>query len=209
MESDQGRGMMFKSTEQDSDLIVTIYHESFLMKASFDAFELLAQKQILNTLNSVEKVRLFSAYTSFLHHLYELYVACFMREQGDDKGFSGRSGADKKDKLFTSETRRVFRQFCTRLTEGQGYGWENHISYYDIEIPADFSLKFRKIRNSTAHAITERNSKENDLTDFYSNYHKFIYELYRSARDYWGRFEIDNLDMKSIGDFSVVVKEES
>ena len=199
---------MFKNPNQDSDLIVTIHHESFLMKASFDEFEYLAKKQILDALNAVEKVRLFSAYTSFLHHLYEFYVAYFMREQGGDEGFSGRHGADKKDKLFTSETRRVFKRFCSRLTEGRGYGWENDLSYYDVEIPMEFAKKFRKIRNSTAHAITERNSEDNNLTDFYTNYHKFIYELYRSAREYWGRFEIDNLDMKSIGSFSVVVKQE-
>ena len=132
----------------------------------------------------------------------------FMREQGSDKGFSGPAGAKKKDDLFTSETHRVFKQFCTRLKEGRGYGWENSLSYYDTEIPPDFSAKFRKIRNSTAHAITDRNSEDNDLTAFYANYHKFIFELYRSAQQYWGRFEIGSLDMKSIGKFSVFVKQE-
>ncbi|AWY43829.1 hypothetical protein DKY63_29520 [Pseudomonas putida] len=199
---------MFKNPEQDSDLIVTIHHECFLMKASFDEFEFLAKKQILASLNAVEKVRLFSAYTSFLHHLYEFYVACFMREQGSDDGFSGRAGSEKKDKLFLGETHRVFQQFCDRLKAGCGLGWENDLSYYDVEIPEDFAKKFRRIRNSTAHAITERNSDDNNLTDFYENYHKFIYELYRSARNYWGRFDVSNLDMKSIGSFSVVVKKD-
>ncbi len=195
---------MFKNPEQDSDLIVTIHHECFLMKCSFDEFVELAEKQICNELDGVEKVRLFSSYSSFLHHLYEFCVACFMREQGSDEGFSGRPGALKKDGLFLAETNRVFQGIHHRVKARQGFGWENEAEYYDIQVPADFGSKFRQVRNSTAHAITERSSGGVDLSEFYENYHMYIMELYRSAYGYWGRFEVDKLNMKAIGAFSVV-----
>lgn len=194
----------FSDPDLDSALITTIHHECFLMKSSFDEFVELAEKQILNKLNAVEQVRLFSSYSSFLHHLYEFCIACFMREQGSDEGFSGRQGALKKDGLFQAEVSRVFRGILHRLKAGQGLGWENVPEYYDIQVPSDFGSKFRQVRNSTAHAITERSSGEVDLSEFYENYHKYIMELYRSAYGYWGRFEIDKLDMKAIGAFSVV-----
>lgn len=194
----------FSDPDLNSALIATIHHECFLMKTSFDEFFELAEKQIRNELNAVEQVRLFSSYSSFLHHLYEFYVACFMREQGSDAGFSGRLGAQKKDDLFQVETGRVFRGILHRLKAGQGFGWENNSDYYDIQIPADFGSNFRQVRNSTAHAITERSSGAVDLSKFYDSYHKYIMELYRSAYGYWGRFEIDKLDMKAIGAFSVV-----
>ncbi|PIB51803.1 hypothetical protein AOA57_02865 [Pseudomonas sp. 2588-5] len=196
----------FSDPDLDSALIATIHHECFLMKSSFDEFLKLGEKQILGELNELEKVRLFSSYSAFLHHLYEFCVACFMREQGSDEGFSGRAGAQKKDGLFFSEASRVFRGIHHRVKAGQGFGWENAAEYYDVQVPADFGTKFRQVRNSTAHAITERSSGEVDLSEFFENYHKYIMELYRSAYGYWGRFEIEKLDMKAIGDFSVVTR---
>jgi len=193
----------YSDRELDSALIATIHHESFLMKTSHDEFIRLGEKQILSTLTPTEQVQLFSSYSSFLHHFYEFSIACFMREQGSDKGFSGRDGATKKDNLFQAEASRVFRGIVSRLQSNLGEGWENDLSYYDIEIPLDFGEKFRKVRNSTAHAITERTSGEVDLSEFYAVYHKYVYEIYRAAYRYWGRFNIDQLDMKAIGRFTV------
>lgn len=197
---------MFKNPELDSALITTIHHESFLMKSSWDEFERLANKQILATINQTESVRLFSSYTSFLHHLYEFYLACFKRQIGNDSGFGGRAGAVRKDRLFTAETQRVFDQISERLQSGRGQGWENDLSYYQLEVPIAFAENLRGIRNSSAHALISRAAGDIDLSDFYHRYHKFVYELFRSAREYWGAFSIENLDMKAISRFSVLVR---
>ncbi|WP_201178004.1 hypothetical protein [Pseudomonas sp. S31] len=197
---------MFKNPELDSALITTIHHESFLMKSSWDEFERLANKQILSTLNATECVSLFSFYTSFLHHLYEFYLACFKRQIGNDSGFGGREGAARKDRLFTAETQRVFDRISARLEAGKGQGWENDPSYYKVAVPIDFAEDLRNIRNSSAHALTSRAAGDIDLSDFYHSYHKYVYELFRSAREYWGAFSIENLDMKAISRFSVLVR---
>jgi len=197
----------YSDSEFDRALIAAIHHESFLMKASHDEFIGLGEKQILGALTTTEQVQLFSSYSSFLHHLYEFCVACFMREQGTDQGFSGHAGAIKKDALFQSEAGRVFRSIVERLKSGSGHGWENDVEYYDIQIPADFGKKFRKVRNCTAHAVTDRTSGEVDLSDFYENYHKYAYEIYRAAFQYWGRFDVGELDMKAIGRFTVLTAE--
>ncbi len=197
----------YSDRELDGALIAAIHHESFLMKASHDEFIRLGEKQILAELTPTEQVQLFSSYSSFLHHLYEFFVACFMREQGTDKGFSGPAGANKKDALFQSEAGRVFRSIVERLKSGRGQGWENDVAYYDIEIPPDFGAKFRKVRNSTAHAITDRTSGEVDLSDFYEKYHKYAYEIFRAAFQYWGKYDIGQLDMKAIGRFTVITAE--
>lgn len=193
----------YTDAELDGALITTIHHESFLMKISHDEFVRLGEKQICAGLSATEQVLLFSSYTSFLHHLYEFCVACFMREQGSDKGFSGPTGSKKKDTLFQAEASRIFRGLVDKLHRGLGEGWENDVSYYDVVIPRDFGEKFRKVRNSTAHAISERASGDIDLTEFYGKYHKFVYEIYRAAFRYWGRFNIEQLDMKAIGRFTV------
>lgn len=197
----------YSDPDLDGALIAAIHHECFLMKASHDEFIRLGEKQILAHLSPTEQVQLFSSYSSFLHHLYEFYVACFMRDQGTDKGFSGIPGAMKKDALFQGEAKRVFSSIVHRLRSGKGQGWENDIEDYDVEIPSDFGAKFRKVRNCTAHAITDRTSGEVDLSDFYENYHKYAYELFRAAFMYWGRYEIDQLDMKAIGRFTVITSE--
>lgn len=197
----------YSDRELDGSLIATIHHESFLMKASRDEFFRLGEKEILSKLTPTEQVQLFSSYSSFLHHLYEFSVACFMRDQGSDRGFSGHDGAIKKDALFQLEATRVFRSIVDRLKSGEGQGWENDISYYDIKVPSDFGEKFRKVRNSTAHAITDRTSGKVDLSDFYENYHKYAYELFRAAFQYWGRYNIEELDMKAISRFTVITSD--
>jgi len=196
----------FSDSDLDASLIATIHHESFLAKISFDDFARLGSKQVMNDLDAVGQVQLFSAYSAFLHHLYELYVALFMRDQGSDAGFGGYEGAKKKDALFTAETHRIFSSIHERLSRGKRQGWENDTAYYEPNIPEDFSKKFRTIRNSTAHAITERASGKIDLSDFYRDYHKYVCELYRAASSYWERFDISQLDMQAIGRFSVVVR---
>ncbi|MFJ5188499.1 hypothetical protein [Pseudomonas fulva] len=124
----------YSDPDLDGALIAAIHHECFLMKASHDEFIRLGEKQILAHLSPTEQVQLFSSYSSFLHHLYEFYVACFMRDQGTDKGFSGIPGAMKKDALFQGEAKRVFSSIVHRLRSGKGQGWENDIEDYDVEI---------------------------------------------------------------------------
>lgn len=196
----------FSDSELDALLLATIHHESFLVKTSFDEFARLGAKQVMNDLGPLDQVRLFSAYSSFLHHLYELYIALFKRDQGNDKGFSGKVAHDKTDALFLAETHRVFSNIHERLEQGRGLGWENDISYYKPDIPADFAKKFRHIRNSTAHVKTDRAAGSLELTEFYDKYHKYICELYREAESYWGKYDISQLDMHAIGRFSVVVR---
>lgn len=196
----------FSDSELDAFLLATIHHESFLVKTSFDEFARLGAKQIMDDLGPYDQVRLFSAYSSFLHHLYELYIALFKRDQGNDKGFSGKVAFEKIDALFMAETHRVFSNIHERLEQGRGRGWENDISYYTPDIPADFAEKFRNIRNSTAHVSTARAAGSVDLTEFYDKYHKYICELYREASSYWGKFDISQLDMHAIGRFSVAVR---
>lgn len=196
----------FDSAEMDAALVATIHHESFLTKAAFDEFGRLGTRQVMLGLTKLEQVQLFTAYCSFLHHLYELYVAIFMREQGSDKGFSGSAGAAKRDALFTDMAGRIFAEIHERLSSGKGEGWENDISYYVPNIPADFAPSFRRLRNSTAHAITERVEGGVNLSDFYRDYHKYVYHLYRFAHSYWSRYDIEQLDMQAIGNFSVIVR---
>lgn len=196
----------FTDGDTDAALLTTIHHESFLVKTAFDEFAKLGSKQVMQQLNATEQVRLYSAYSSFLHHLYELYIALFMRDQGDDEGFSGRGSWKKRDALITDAAHRIFSIIHERLLAGKGQGWESDISYYNPDIPKDFAKKFRDIRNCTAHAISERGAGETDLSDFYQNYHKYVCEMYRAASSYWGKYDISQLDMQAIGNFSVIVR---
>jgi len=86
-------------------------------------------------------------------------------------------------RMFNGEVRKLLENRVDAIKGGYAPSWENHISVYQVEVPAEFGAQFRKIRNRTVHASTKRSSPGNDssLGQFYEKYHGFVYLLYYSS----------------------------
>lgn len=150
------------------------------------------------------KIKMHDAYSSFLSHLYEFYVGCEQREINELKKFS----FEYLDRFFNGQACRQLNNRREAIEKGYAPSWENHISYYQLEVPDNFGRDFRLVRNRTSHVITERASPKAgiSLADFFHRYHKFIYLLYFSGK-WWLARDIESYDWQSIEDFDLSVKE--
>ena len=91
------------------------------------------------------------------------------------------------------------------ILNGTAPAWENDISCYPERIPQIFAEDFRRVRNIvTAHVKFERSDLS--LTNFYDQYHKYLYMLYRDVQSWWGRLGDEFPDLNEITRFSVLVK---
>src|SRR6266566_8957529 len=76
------------------------------------------------------------------------------------------------------------------------------------KIPRTFAEDFRRVRNIVnAHVKFERSDLS--LTNFYDQYHKYLYMLYRDVQSWWGRLSDEFPDLNEITRFSVVVRDTS
>lgn len=186
----------------DSDLCTVISHEMLLCKDYFDSFSRLAAVNIMGLKDTGTKLKIYHYYSTFLHHLYEFYVACIKRElRKTDK-------LDYKflDKFFNKEAEKLLKNRIDAISGEYAPSWENHISAYQIEVPDDFGKQFRKMRNRTAHALIKRSFPEDEppMIEFYTKYHKFIYLLYSSGL-WWLTKDIDSVNWKEIGSFDLSI----
>lgn len=112
------------------------------------------------------------------------------------------------DHIFNGEVVKLLKNRVDAINGGYSPSWENHISVYQVEVPAEFGTQFRKIRNRTAHASTKRSLPGDELTlgQFYEKYHGFVYLLYCSAQWLWTVKDIEAHDWKSIEEFDLAVQ---
>ncbi|RJG00576.1 hypothetical protein [Noviherbaspirillum sedimenti] len=190
--------------ETDQALTTTLVHEFVLCKDSFERFAALAKTNILGRRDKALKIRCHDAYANFLHHLYEFNVGCIKRDIRNTENLQGKV----LDKIFNHEVTKLLKNRVDAIKGGYAPSWENHISVYQVEVPAEFGTQFRKIRNRTAHASTKRSSPEDELAlgQFYEQYHDFVYLLYVSAQWFWSVKDIEAYDWKSIEEFDLAVR---
>jgi hypothetical protein len=190
--------------EIDQALTTTLVHELVLCKDSFERFAALAKMNIMGRRDKATKIKCHDAYASFLHHLYEFYVGCIKRD------FRSTETVQSKvlDHIFHREVVKLLKNRVDAIIGGYAPSWENHISVYQVEVPAEFGTHFRKIRNRTAHASTRRSLPGDELSlgQFYEKYHGFVYLLYYSAQWLWTVKDIEAHDWKSIEEFDLTVQ---
>ena len=80
------------------------------------------------------------------------------------------------------------------------------ISVYPEKVPPEFAEQFRRIRNKASGHVTHERSTVS-LSDFYNEYHKFVYMLYYNCRGHWSILRDKEFpDLKEITKFSVLIK---
>ncbi len=95
--------------------------------------------------DKLTRIRSHDAYASFLHHPYEFYVGCIKRDQHNLKDIDYRN----LDHIFNAEVRKLLLNRIHAIENGYAPSWENHISVYQVDVPEEFGMQFRQIRNRT------------------------------------------------------------
>lgn len=191
-------------SKADKHLTVVLAHEFVLCQENFNLFTHYASLQILGDLKKETAIKLYSCYTQFLHHLYEFYMGIIKRKMKGKIQLSWQV----TDAILVEEVKKLFKSRVQAIKAGHGHPFENDVSHYEIMPPSNFGEVFRKIRNRTAHASIKRAKDDLTLTEFYKNYHRFIYILYETAMFSWDVYDIEIFDWEDIENFSINVKNE-
>jgi hypothetical protein len=188
----------------DQALTTTLAHELILCKDSFERFSHFAKINIMGRRDKIIKIKCHDAYSSFLHHLYEFYVGCIKRNRASTENIDNET----LDKILNHEAIKLLKNRIHAIENGYAPSWENDIAVYRIEVPDEFGLQFRKIRNRTAHASIRRSVPGTEMTiaTFYQKYHLLIWLLYYSAQCLWTVEDVAAHDWKAIEEFDLAIQ---
>lgn len=187
--------------ETDKALIKVISHEFSRSDFAFNLFFNLKSKTLRRTPgdNNID-LMVYNAYSLFIQHLYEYLKGCFMRDRLDTSNIPH----NEIDKLMKFEAEKMLNIFKILIDIGKAPDWVNERSYYEDEVPDEFGLHFRSIRNNVAHVDVRRIDGGNriTLTDFFKKYHKYIMLLYNNGREWWSLEGEEGLDLGDITSFN-------
>lgn len=183
---------------------LVLAHEYFRCDQAFLDF---AELSIVNIGGKSEKrlrLKMFDAYSRFLHHLYEFYLGISKLHYNRKRATGGI------DILIQDEVERIMRVRAERIRQGRAPRWENGLSYYEKTVPAEFAMHFRQTRNRIAHATAGRAGANGALTlpEFYHKYHRYVYLLYEEAEWLW-KVNPENFEWGEIEEFDLAVHTET
>jgi hypothetical protein len=184
----------------DRALCVALKHEFLRCDDAFNDFASTARIMIVHGEDRRTAYKAYNAYARFIHHLYEFMIGAIkrVRAQTDLKH-------DLAERYVASHMQRILTNRREAILNGTAPAWENHISSYPEQIPRNFAAQFRTYRNIVVgHVAVERSDLS--LTDFYAQYHPYLYMLYRDIQSWWGRLRDEFPDLKEITAFSVLIK---
>lgn len=197
--------MKILNDEDDRHQCIAIKHEYLKCHDAFKQFAMIAENLIINGHQKQDAYRAYNYYSYFIQHLYELIMACHARDL-QDTSLTNLKGQEKNiflDTLLMVEADRVVNNRISDIKLGIAPKWENDISAYEniLPIPESFGKDFRRYRNKiSAHASLERIKRMN-LTQFYLKYHPYLYLMYTSIGNFWGREYQDFPDLSDITNF--------
>jgi len=147
---------------------------------------------------------MFDSYARFLHHLYEFYLGNIKRSRRSLE----RISYEECDQLIQAEVEKLMRHRRDRIKSGRAPSHENHISYYEKPVPANFARDLRQTRNRVAHADSKRAGSPVaiSLPDFYEKYHQYVMLLYEEPQWLWKIADPDTYNWGEIERFDLAVQ---
>lgn len=139
---------------------------------------------------------MYDAYTDFVAHLYEFYLGCIKRNNIVRREIKGQ----EIDEILNAEVKKLLKIRRDRIIRGHAPAYENHISYYEVEVPDEFGKSFRTVRNIRSHAMAKRS--EFDLATFYIKYHRFVFLLFEEPHWLWSIEQFPEHDWLAIERFA-------
>lgn len=86
----------------------------------------------------------YTAYSRFIHHLYEFVLGAVAREQGSTAKIEGAAA----EALVLTHARRILRARRNAILNKTAPQWENVSANFPEEAPVDFARDFRRLRKN-------------------------------------------------------------
>ena len=190
--------MTQKTDETTARLVLA--HEYFRCDQAFLDFAEISVVNIGGKTDKRLRLKMFDAYSRFLHHLYEFYLGISKLHHNRERASGGT------DALVQDEIEGIMRNRAKRILEGRAPSHENELSYYEQPVPSDFAAHLRQTRNRIAHADARRagGAEILSLAEFYDKYHRYAYLLYEDAAWLW-KVDPDTFDWGEIEAFDLAV----
>lgn len=187
--------------ETDRQLCNSIMHEFSRCEIAFMQFLDLQGEYILQNVGTNEhSLMTYNSYALFIQHLYEFFVGCKRR----DLKKLGHLDHEIIDSYLNSEVDRILCNWVFMIDKNIAPTWSNCRDYYVDTCPVNFGRDFRQVRNSVAHTDPRRikSNRRILLSEFFTQYHKYVMLLYYSGRDWWSIRSIDDIDLGDVTNFN-------
>ncbi len=197
--------------EEKKSLQITLAHEFRRCSNSFNEFaKVIAYLPENNT--KEKRIECYNLYADLIKFLYEFYKGLIDHHYPGLKDSLlrklypdciGKKDYEKLDNIITEEVRKLYRNRKERILRGERDTLGHNIQFYEREVPYEFGVHFRYIRNRNSHTLIGRVSSSATITlsDFYQSYHKFIIILYYEAKSLWIT-NLDEYDFREIENFA-------
>jgi hypothetical protein len=188
----------------DKALTVTAAHDYLRAQAAWELFLQLSSDNINGKEDRHHLLAMYDAYSRFIHHLYEFYIACIKRNRQNTSNITFH----ERDLIFQAEMSKLMNNRAARIRRGDAPSWENPPEYYETPVPPTFAEHFRIMRNRTAHADYRRSLPASgiSLADFFRQYHRYILLLFEEAHFLWNVKDVENFDWGEITEFNLAVR---
>lgn len=204
-------------SEIDRQHCLAIRHEYLRCKDSFDRFEAVLEE--LERFGHTREIahRAYNAYSAFILHLYELMLSALARDFGNTAVLSKnnrgkvavhREGKEEEialsdaiDLVMNSATERAVTQRLDRARLAGASAEDIEFLTELLPVPEGFSKKFRTMRNKVAGHVTYERIQQIDLSTFYHLYDNYLYVLYLSLSETWGRETEEFPDFERVTEF--------
>ena len=127
----------------DTAHCIALTHEILRCEEAFKDFEALASQSIMVGENRALAFKMYNSYARFVHHLYEFMAACFVRDQHDTAAGSGKDATRFIEGYIRHHAQRLLTGRRAAILNGTAPAWENALSAYPENVPADFASDFR------------------------------------------------------------------
>ena len=190
------------SDKVDSNLCMALTHEFFRCDDAFESFIMV--KSLLNKDKNNKHLRYkaYNHYADFVHHYYEFLMGCYQR----DYQSTGPPNYQLADGYVTFHINRVLKirpEILERVIPCMSNFGNDEFPEF---APAEFASTFRKHRNIAGGHVSYKRSTEIRLSDFYNNYHKYIYLMYLESLCWWGRRKQEYPYLEEMSDFATRIQ---
>jgi len=188
----------------DKALTATAAHDYLRAQVAWESFIQLSGDNIGGREDKQHLLAMYDAYSRFVHHLYEFYIACLKRQRQNTSNIPFA----ERDRVLQDETVKLMGHRAARIRRGDAPNWENPPAYYETPVPQLFAEHFRAVRNRNAHSDHRRSLSEPgiSLADFYRQYHRYVLLLFEEAHRLWDIKDVESFEWGEIAAFNLSVR---
>lgn len=188
---------------KDKIIETTLAHEFWCCKRELQTF--IYYTKIEKKDSKENQLIAFTAYGSFLRHLYSFYEGIITERNSNLlEGAKNKKEINERiSELITQEVRKLARNKKARINAGyELYKHEINFTNQDF-VDLNFGNQFRFLRNRFSHINVKRiTADEISLSEFYHNYHVYVMLLFEASNFTWNIKNLENYNWLEIENFT-------